>query len=63
MEGTDEKVYIIVFSNRNFVHLNEVANLYEATYGTPLSSVVTTEFATDMGNALASIRKFYSKIF
>lgn len=55
MEGTDEALYIDVFTQRSFLHLNEVANLYEATYGTSLSTVVTTEFANDMGNALASI--------
>ncbi|EFX76230.1 hypothetical protein DAPPUDRAFT_231205 [Daphnia pulex] len=58
MEGTLESTYIIIFSNRNFVHLNEVANLYEATYGTPLSDVVTTEFANVMGSALASILQY-----
>lgn len=64
MEGTLESTYIIIFSNRNFVHLNEVANHYEATYGTPLSDVVTTEFANEMGSALASIRKnFVLKYF
>ena len=32
MEGIDEGVYRKKFSSRNFVHLNEVANLYETTY-------------------------------
>ncbi len=58
IEGTDEIVYVNIFSLRNFVHLNEVAKLYEATYGVSLSSVVTTEFANDMGNACASICKY-----
>lgn len=56
VEGTNEKVYIDIFSLRNYVHLNEVAVRYEETYGTSLASVVTTEFAVDMGNALSSIR-------
>jgi annexin A7/11 len=63
MEGTDESVYIIIFSNRNFVHLNEVANLYKTTYGVELSTVVTIEFANEMGSALVSIRKSWFKIF
>lgn len=58
MEGTNEVIYVDIFSLRNYVHLNEVAKLYEATYGTPLSTVVTTEFADDMGNALVSICKY-----
>lgn len=31
MEGIDEGVYRKKFSSRNFVNLNEVANLYETT--------------------------------
>ncbi|EFX68427.1 hypothetical protein DAPPUDRAFT_114538 [Daphnia pulex] len=35
-----------------------VSILYEATYGTSLNTVVTTEFAKDMGNALVSILQY-----
>ena len=62
IDGTDETLYINIFSLRNFVHLNKVSILYEATYGTSLSTVVTTEFAKDMGNALVSICKLGSVI-
>ena len=62
MEGTDEAAYINIFSLRNFVHLNEVAKLYEATYGTSLSTVVTTEFNNDMGNACVSICTRYDSV-
>lgn len=61
IDGTDETLYINIFSLRNFVHLNKVSILYEATYGMSLSTVVTTEFAIDMGNALVSICKLGSK--
>lgn len=61
IDGTDETLYINIFSLRNFVHLNKVSILYEATYGMSLSTVVTTEFAKDMGNALVSICKLGSK--
>ena len=62
MEGTDEIVYVNIFSLRNFAHLNEVAKLYEATYGTSLSTVVTTEFNNDMGNACVSICTRYDSV-
>jgi hypothetical protein len=39
IDGTDETLYINIFSLRNFVHLNKVSILYEATYGTSLSSL------------------------
>ncbi|XP_046632886.1 annexin B9-like [Daphnia pulicaria] len=59
IEGTDENLYVDVFSLRSFVHLNEVAILYEATYGTSLTSVVTIEFeGKEMGNALVSILQY-----
>lgn len=54
--GTRDKVYVDIFTLRNFVHLNEVAIFYEATYGMSLSTVCINEFAKDMGNAMASIR-------
>lgn len=57
--GTDEQVYINVFALRNFAHIDQVSILYEATYGRPLSIVVTEEFKDDMGNALVAIREFY----
>lgn len=56
MDGTDEDLYINVFTLRNFPHINEVAIQFEATYQMSLSSVVISEFAKDMGNALATIR-------
>lgn len=63
MEGTNEDVYVNIFSLRYFVHLDQVAILYEATYGTSLTTVVTVEFeGKDAGNAFASIRmisRFY----
>lgn len=49
-----------MFSLRNYVHVDEVAVLYEEKYGTSLTTVVTTEFeGRDMGNALVSIRIIY----
>ena len=56
--GTDEQAYINVFALRNFAHIDQVAIVYEATYGRPLSIVVTEEFKDDMGNALVAICKF-----
>ncbi|XP_046642532.1 annexin B11-like [Daphnia pulicaria] len=58
IDGTDENLYINIFTLRNFVHLNKVSILYEATYGTSLNTVVTTEFTKDMGNALVSILQY-----
>jgi annexin A7/11 len=56
IDGTDENVYVNIFSLRNFVHLNEVAILFELTYGMSLSTVATTEFeGQDIGKALVSI--------
>jgi hypothetical protein len=56
IDGTDENVYVNIFSLRNFVHLNEVAILFESTYGMSLSTVATTEFeGNEIGNALVSI--------
>ncbi|XP_045032148.1 annexin A4 [Daphnia magna] len=60
MEGTNEAVYVDIFSLRNYVHLDQVAILYESTYKIPLSTVVTTEFADDMANALVSILQYSS---
>lgn len=62
MEGTNEQLYIDVFTLRSFAHINQVAILYETTYGTSLTTVVTTEFAIDMGNALSTIRMTYTNI-
>ncbi|XP_046632360.1 annexin A4-like [Daphnia pulicaria] len=59
IEETDEVVYVNIFSLRNFVHLNEVAILYEATYETSLTTVVTTEFTgKEIANALVSILQY-----
>ncbi|KAK4011208.1 annexin B9 [Daphnia magna] len=59
IEGTNEDLYIDVFSLRNYVHVDEVAVLYEEKYGTSLTTVVTTEFeGRDMGNALVSILQY-----
>ncbi|KAI9563873.1 hypothetical protein GHT06_011340 [Daphnia sinensis] len=59
MEGTNEDLYIDVFSLRSYVHVNQVAIRYEEKYGTSLTTVVTTEFeGKDMGNALVSILQY-----
>ena len=58
ISGTDEALYINVFTLRNFAHINQVSITYEAMYGRPLSIVVTEEFRDEMANALVGIRKF-----
>lgn len=59
---TDDQLYIDVFTLRSFNHLNAVAIGFEQQYGASLTTVVVTEFANDMGNAMASICKIYNTL-
>lgn len=62
IEGTNEKLYIDIFTLRNFDHLNAVAIGFEQQYGASLTTVVVTEFANDMGNSMASICKILNHL-
>lgn len=70
VDGTDEAAFVNIFATRNWLHIQEMANLYDATYGS-LESAIVSEFVGDIENSLISIgifikcpvSKYYATIF
>lgn len=57
--GTNEKVFVEVLGNRNWNHMREVADQYDATYGSLEMAIITEFNNVDAQNALCTISKYF----
>ena len=57
--GTNEKVFIEILASRNWLHVQEVANQYDAAYGSLETAIITEFNNVDAENALCTIGKIF----
>lgn len=55
-DGTDERVFIDIFAQRNWLHIREMSNLYDSIYGS-IESAIVSEFVGDIENSLVAMGK------
>ena len=55
--GTNQNVFINIFTSRNFAHLRRVFQVYEAQFGQGLETVIESEFQDTTRELMAAISK------
>lgn len=60
LDGTDENAFVDIFATRNWLHIREMSDQYDALYGS-LESAIVSEFVGDIENSLISIGKIQMK--
>ena len=57
MAGTNENVFINIFTARSYNHLKVIFSAYASQYGTTMETVILSEFNGDIATLLLDISK------